>query len=143
MAAADILIIDDEAEFSNVVAERLRNRDFAVDTAQSGLEGIGMAENKAYDAVILDLAMPEMDGIETLKRLLAIDKNLQIILLTGHATVQTGIEAMKLGAADFLEKPADIGMLVGKVTEAHEKRVEAFQESLDKKVSDIMKKKGW
>jgi len=143
MAAADILIVDDEVEFSNVVAERLKNRDFAVDTAQNGPEGIDMVRKKSYDAVILDLAMPEMDGIETLKRLLEIDKSLQVILLTGHATVQKGIEAMKLGAVDFLEKPADIGTLVGKVAEAQQKRVEAFQENLEKKMSDIMKKKGW
>jgi DNA-binding NtrC family response regulator len=100
-------------------------------------------KEKVYDAIILDLAMPEMDGIETLKRLFEVDKDLQIILLTGHATVEKGVEALKLGAVDFLEKPADISKLVGKINEAQRKRILLFEEDLDKKMSDIIKKKGW
>jgi DNA-binding NtrC family response regulator len=143
MATARILIVDDELEFSAVVAERLKGRGFDADTAESGMEAISRVKERRYDAIILDLAMPEMDGIETLKQLLEIDKDLQIILLTGRATVQKGIEAMKLGAVDFLEKPADIGTIVGKVVEAQDKRLDLFQRNLDDKMSDLMKKKGW
>ena len=143
MANAKVLIVDDETEFSAVIAERLQARGFAVDTAESGPDGIAKIKETAYDAIILDLAMPGMDGIETLQEMLKIDQTLQIILLTGHATLQKGIEAVKLGAGDFLEKPADIDALVGKVNEAQQKRIASFQENLEKKMSDIMKKKGW
>lgn len=143
MAAATILIVDDEVEFSEVVAERLRGRGFDVDTAEDGPEALEKVKGKSYDAVVLDLAMPEMDGIETLTRLLEIDKNLQVIMLTGRATVQKGVEAIKLGAVDFLEKPADITALIGKVTEAQEKRMAMFESDLEKKMSNLMKKKGW
>jgi DNA-binding NtrC family response regulator len=143
MAAATILIVDDEVEFSEVVAERLRGRGFDVDTAENGPEALEKVKGKSYDAVVLDLAMPEMDGIETLTRLLEIDKNLQVIMLTGRATVQKGVEAIKLGAVDFLEKPADITALIGKVTEAQEKRMAMFESDLEKKMSNLMKKKGW
>jgi DNA-binding NtrC family response regulator len=143
MAAATILIVDDEVEFSEVVAERLRGRGFDVDTAENGPEALEKVKGKSYDAVVLDLAMPEMDGIKTLTRLLEIDKNLQVIMLTGRATVQKGVEAIKLGAVDFLEKPADITALIGKVTEAQEKRMAMFESDLEKKMSNLMKKKGW
>ncbi len=143
MAAATVLIVDDEVDFSGVIAERLRGRGFDVDTAESGAEALDKVKGKSYDAVVLDLAMPEMDGIETLARLLEIDKNLQVIMLTGRATVQKGVEAIKMGAADFLEKPADITDLIGKVTAAQEKRMAIFQTDLEKKMSNLMKKKGW
>lgn len=143
MAAATVLIIDDEIDFSGVIAERLRGRGFDVDTVESGAEAMDKVKGKSYDAVVLDLAMPEMDGIETLTRLLEIDKNLQVIMLTGRATVQKGVEAIKLGAVDFLEKPADITDLIGKVTAAQEKRMAIFQSDLEKKMSNLMKKKGW
>jgi FixJ family two-component response regulator len=89
------------------------------------------------------MAMPDMDGLETMKHLLAYDKNLQVIILTGHGSVKIGVEAVKAGAADFLEKPADIEALAGKITEAQQKRVALFEEDLEQKMSDIMRKKGW
>lgn len=141
--SAKVLIVDDEIEFSNVVAERMRSRGFDVDTAPNGPAGLEKIKEKTYDAIVLDLAMPDMDGIETMKLMLQFDKNLQIIILTGRGSIQKGVEAVKLGAADFLEKPADIEMLAGKVTEAQQKRVTLFEEDLEKKMSDIMRKKGW
>lgn len=143
MATATILIVDDEREFSSVVSERMRNRGFEVDTAENGPVGIEMVKKKTYDAIVLDMAMPDMDGLETMKHMLAYDKNLQVIILTGRGSVKIGVEAVKAGAADFLEKPADIETLAGKITEAQQKRVALFEEDLEKKMSDIMRKKGW
>jgi len=143
MATANVLIVDDEVDFSAVIAERMKARGLEVDTAESGMKGLEMIKEKSYDAIILDMAMPEMDGMETLKRMLAIDKNLQIIFLTGQATVQKGVEAVKLGAVDFMEKPADLATLIGKINEAQKKKVELFEENLQKKMSDILRKKGW
>lgn len=143
MSKAIVLIVDDEVEFSNIVAERLRGRDFEVDTVDRGAAGVEAVSNKPYDAVIVDLAMPGMDGIETLKAMLEVDAGLQIIILTGHGSIQKGVEAVKLGACDFLEKPADIEQLTTKVTEAQQKRVALFEEDLEQKMSNIMRKKGW
>jgi len=70
------------------------------------------AGKKKFDAILLDMSMPGMNGIETLQGLLGINPDLQVILLTGHATVEKGVNAMKLGAADFLEKPAELKELL-------------------------------
>lgn len=143
MVNARILFIDDEEDFVQVVAERLRNRGIDVDTAYSGPAGLTKVREHTYDAVLLDLAMPGMDGIETMKRLLERDPQMQIIILTGHGSVSAGVEAIKQGATDFVEKPADIDTLVDKLSEAHEKRLELFEADVSKKMSDLMRKKGW
>jgi DNA-binding NtrC family response regulator len=143
MAAAKVLVVDDEIEFANVIAERMRGRGYEVDTANSGADGMEKIKEKAYDAVLLDLSMPGLDGMETMKRMLDHDKQLQIIILTGYGSVQKGVEAVKQGAADFLEKPADIDALTGKIDEAYERRVAFFEENIEKKMSDLIKRKGW
>ena len=143
MATATVLIVDDEVDFSGIIAERLRARGFEADTADSGPDGIEKIRHKAYDAIVMDLAMPGMDGIETMKQMLAIDANLQVIILTGRGSVQKGVEAVKMGAVDFLEKPADIDALTGKITEAQTKKMALFEQDLEKKMSDLMRKKGW
>lgn len=143
MAIARILFIDDEEEFVQIVAERLRNRGVEVDSAHDGASGIALAEEHTYDAVLLDLAMPGMDGMETMRRLLEIDQALQVIILTGHGSVDAGVEAIKHGASDFIEKPADIDKLVDKLSDAQQRRLEMFEEDVSKKMSELMKKRGW
>ena len=143
MATAKVLIVDDEKEFSDVLAERMESRGFDVDTVESGAEALEQVSKKNYDAIILDLAMPKMDGIETLRRLLEENADLQILLLTGHATMEKGIEAVKKGATDFLEKPADINVLIEKIMDAQSKKTLLFEKRMEDAVSDIMKKKGW
>ena len=143
MAIARILFIDDEEEFVQIVAERLRNRGVDVDSAHDGASGIELAQEHTYDAVLLDLAMPGMDGMETMRRLLEIDRALQIIILTGHGSVDAGVEAIKHGASDFIEKPADIDKLVDKLSDAQQRRLEMFEEDVSKKMSELMKKRGW
>jgi DNA-binding NtrC family response regulator len=143
MGIATVLIVDDEVEFSSVIAERLRTRGFDADTAENGPAGIQKIQAKAYDAIVMDLAMPGMDGIETMKKMLAIDANLQIIILTGQGSIQKGVQAVKEGAVDFLEKPADIDALTGKITEAQLKKMALFEEDLEKRMNDLMRNKGW
>jgi len=143
MAHPKVLLVDDEKEFREVLSERLSRRGLEVDSAESGPTALAMAEKKAYDAVILDLAMPEMDGLEVLQRLLAKNPNHQVIVLTGQATVEKGVKAVKMGAVDFLEKPAEIEPLVKKVEEAHARMLALFEENLDKKITDITRKRGW
>lgn len=143
MAAAKVLIVDDEVEFADVIAERMRGRGFDVDTANSGADGLERIKEKEYDAIVLDMSMPGLDGIETMKRMLAQDNTLQIIILTGYGSVKKGVEAVKQGAVDFLEKPADIDALADKVGEAHDRRAVLFEEDLEKKMSDLLKRRGW
>lgn len=141
--SARVLLIDDEVDFTEVLAERMRTRGLEVDTAESGVEGINRAKKKYYDAIILDMAMPGMDGIETLKLLLADNPDSQVILLTGRATVQKSVEALKLGAVEFLEKPADIKMLTDMVIEAQKKKAELFEKRMEDGVKKITRQKGW
>lgn len=143
MTAAKVLVVDDEVEFAEAIAERLRNRGYDVDTVNSGTGALAKIKERAYDAVLLDMAMPEMDGMETMKRMLEQEAGLQVIILTGYGSVERGVEAIKHGAADFVEKPADIETLVGKVDTAQEKREAIFEKDLEKKVADVTKRRPW
>jgi DNA-binding NtrC family response regulator len=121
----------------------METRGFNVDIADSGTVAIKKVKEKSYDAIILDMAMPEMDGIEVLKILLNENPDLQIIFLTGHATLEKGIKAVKLGAVDFIEKPVDIEKLLEKVNEAKTKRDFLSEKKTEKDIEDLLKKKGW
>lgn len=143
MSESTVLLIDDEVDFVEVLAERLEARGLAVDTAENGEVALEKAEKRPFDAILLDMAMPGMDGIQTLKGLLGINPDLQVILLTGRATLGQAVEAMKLGALDLLEKPVEIETLVAKIEEAATKRSSLTEKRIDDKLSDIMRKKGW
>jgi len=142
MVGDKVLLIDDEEEFVETLAERLKTRGLKVETATSGEQAVELA-GKNFDAVLLDLAMPGMDGIATLKRMRQINPRLQIILLTGHATVKKSIEAMKLGAVDVLEKPADIKDILDKIEEASSNKADLDEKDIEEKLADIMRKKSW
>jgi DNA-binding NtrC family response regulator len=138
-----ILLVDDEEEFTKVLAERMETRGLDVDTVASGAEALEQARDKPYDAVILDMAMPEMDGIETLKRLLDENPDLQVIFLTGKATLQKGIEAVKLGALDFLEKPVKLETLMERIKEAKSNKIILVEKKNEEKIRGILGTKGW
>jgi len=138
-----VLLVDDEKEFLEVMAERMEARDMNVTTTTSPKDALEMAQEESFDAIILDLMMPEMDGLETLKELKKKNPDLQVILLTGHATVQKGVEAMKLGATDLLEKPADLKVLTEKIKKAHARKIVLVQKKAEEKVKHILAVKGW
>jgi len=138
-----VLLVDDEEEFVLALSKRLKARGLEVLTAESGEKAIEIVRNHRFDAIVLDLAMPGMDGIETLKRLLEIDRDAQVILLTGHGTVPAATEAMKLGAADFLEKPCDFQDLMDKLREAIRQRMKSIAKHSEEEIADILRKKGW
>ena len=137
------LLVDDEEDFTSALAERLSLRHIHADTAVNGHDALRQAEQRRYDAIVLDLAMPGIDGLETLRRLLQINPDLQVIVLTGRGSTDKAVQAMKLGALDFLEKPVEIGTLIGLIDDAATKRTSLEQRRLDKKVDDIIRKKGW
>ena len=143
MAGERVLLVDDEIDFIRTLSERLEARDLKVELAQNGPEALKKAGESAFDAIILDLAMPGMDGIETLSLLRKDHPDMQVILLTGHATVEKGVEAIKLGAMDFLEKPVGIQELMEKVKEARVKRQAAIEEKTQQMIQDIVRTKGW
>lgn len=142
MAQATVLIVDDEKDFLETISERLTNRGFLVDAADNGLEALDKLDAKNFDAIVLDMMMPEMDGIETLKHIRTRHPEMQVILLTGHATLQKGVEAVKLGAMDFLEKPAEIDALIAKIKEAKSNRLLLVEKQREKAVQEVLVKYG-
>lgn len=140
---ASVLVVDDEEQFLDMFSKRLEGRGLKVDTAKSGEEAIKHAKERDFDAIVLDLVMPGIGGIETLKRLREENPDLQIIILTGHATVEKGVEAIKAGAVDFMEKPVDINKLMEKIGEAAHKKILIVEKKAEDHVKDILQSKGW
>ncbi|MEJ5347291.1 MAG: response regulator [Desulfosoma sp.] len=138
-----VLLVDDETDFLEVMAERMKAREIRVKTAPSAREALSLIEHESFDAVILDLQMPEMNGIEALKVMKSKNPDIQVIVLTGHATVQKGIEAMKLGASDVLEKPADVKVLADKIRKAHVEKMVLVEKKTEEKIRNILRQKGW
>ncbi len=103
-----VLVVDDEEDFGTAVATRLRRRGFEASAVFAGRDALRIIQRTRYDVMVLDLKMPEMDGVEVLREVRRLDPNLQVVVLTGHGTVEAGIEGMQLGAADFLQKPLAI-----------------------------------
>jgi DNA-binding NtrC family response regulator len=123
MTAPFIMLVDDEISFVETLAKRLETRNMEIITAFSAEEGLEkLKKNQNLDVIILDVKMPRMDGIEMLKKIKAGFFMTEVIMLTGHATIESGIDGMKLGAFDFLTKPCDIEELVSKVAEATKKK---------------------
>jgi DNA-binding NtrC family response regulator len=116
-----ILTVDDDDEFRSVVARRFQRRGYDVEHSGSAADALAKAEQKHFDVAILDIAMPEMDGVRLLERLRAVDPETQVIMLTGQATIETAIRAMKLGAYDYLTKPCELAELEVHVERACEK----------------------
>ncbi|MCK9265059.1 MAG: response regulator [Desulfobulbaceae bacterium] len=140
---ANVLLVDDEEQFLDALSSRLETRGYRVDTVTSGEDAVDLIEGKSFDAIVLDLAMPGLDGLETLKRIKEKNPDLEIIMLTGHATVKSGIEAMKMGAEDFLEKPVDLKELLDKIGEAKHKRMLVVEKKRQEEVNKIIKSKSW
>jgi len=140
---ARILLVDDEEEFLASLKARLEIRGLKVETAASGEEAIKRVGQQEYDAIIVDLSMPGIDGIETLERIKNINPDAELIMLTGHATVESGVNAMKKGAGDFLQKPVDITDLLKKISEAKDRRMHLLEKKSQDELDQILKSRGW
>lgn len=114
-----VLLVDDEEEFAETLAERLRRRDFAVDFALSGTDALQKFQPDLYDVIVLDVLMPGKDGIQTYAEIRKIDPLVQVIMLTGHAKVETAIGGMKAGVYDYLIKPVKIEDLTARIVMAY------------------------
>lgn len=141
--AHKVLLVDDEEDFLEIMSERMQHRGMEVSTANSAEAALELIENEAFDAIILDFMMPEMNGLETIKAIKTKKPELQIILLTGQATLEKGVEAMKLGAMDVLEKPADIEVLAAKIEKAGAQKAVIVEKRTQSHIKDIIEKMGW
>jgi DNA-binding NtrC family response regulator len=138
MAIANILLVDDEMPFVDTMSKRLKKRDTTVIPAYSGPEALEcLKQHNDIEVIILDVKMPGMDGIETLRMIKQKYPLVEVIMLTGHATVETGIEGMKLGAFDYLLKPCEIEDLIMKVKEAALRKREHEEKIVNARVREI------
>ncbi len=139
MTTANLLIVDDEVAFVETMAKRLGKRDFNVFKAHSGMEALEMlSENgEKIEVVILDVKMPGMDGIETLSEIKRKFPLVEVVMLTGHATVASAIDGMKQGAFDYLMKPCDMEVLTAKVVEAADKKRRHEEKIIEARMKEI------
>lgn len=117
-----LLLVDDEERFTQTLSKRLDERGIDVATASSGSEALKLIEDNVYDVAVVDVKMPGMDGVETLREIKKVSSLTEVILLTGHASVDSAIDGMRLGAFEFLLKPCEIEELIAKIEEAYAKR---------------------
>ena len=136
--AINILLVDDEIPFLETMTRRLTKREFITASASSGNEAIRLLEkNDDVDVVVLDVKMPVMDGLETLKIIRQRFPLVEVIMLTGHATIESAIEGMKLGAFDYLMKPCDMEELLSKVREAAMKKKRQNEKIIEAQLKKI------
>ncbi|MBU0988456.1 MAG: response regulator [Proteobacteria bacterium] len=128
MQKIKILLIDDEEDFVKMLSERLRTRNLESDIALNGEQALELVVNQVPDVMILDLKMPGLDGMEVLRHVKTTYPDVEIIILTGHYSLEDRIEALVLGAYEFLEKPVDIDHLINTIKQAYK--------SLPKSASD-------
>lgn len=117
-----VLVVDDELDFLETIVKRLERRRITVTGVASGEEALKQLETFPVDVVILDVKMPGMDGLETLRHIKRRWPFVEVILLTGHGSVESGIQGMELGAYDYVMKPAKLGDLIAKVEQAYERK---------------------
>ena len=115
MKGAKILLVDDEEVFTRNMSKLLSSRGYEVSAVTSGDAALRALESRAVDVIVLDLKMPGMDGLTTLKEIQKLGLFVQVLILTGHAAIDSALEAMKLGAYDYLTKPCEIDELVVKI----------------------------
>ncbi|MCG6948021.1 MAG: response regulator [Acidobacteria bacterium] len=138
-----VLLVDDEEEFVDTLAERMRNRGMEVSTSNSGKDALDLIDSDSFDVVVLDLQMPGMDGIEVLERIKQRRPDIQVVLLTGHATVEKGVEAMKQGALEFLEKPIDFSKLSEIIHKAKAEKMILVDQDTEERIREIIRGKSW
>lgn len=138
---ARILLVDDEQDFVEILSMRLGEAGESVTAAYNGQECLNKLETQKFDVVILDIKMPGMDGIQTLRKIKILYPLVEVILLTGHGTTETAVEGMKLGAYDYLLKPADFKDLTTKLEGARKKKEEQ-EERIRKAEARLLLRRG-
>jgi DNA-binding NtrC family response regulator len=138
-----VLIVDDEVDFADILAKRLEVRGFEVATIFNGDDAIRCIKGQEFDVVLLDVLMPGKSGIDTLKEIKKIRPLVHIIMLTGHARVDTAMEGMELGAYDYLIKPTETEALVEKIRLAHSHKTSQEERIRQTRTAPPPEKRGW
>jgi two-component system, OmpR family, response regulator CpxR len=138
-----VLLVDDEKEFVDALAERLEIRDFEILKALDGDEAIGRVTNMDIDVVVLDVLMPGKDGLTTLREIKKAKPMVEVIMLTGNATVPSAIEGLQSGAYDYLMKPTETQDLVAKIALAYKRKAEQEERIRQAQIENIMLRRGW
>jgi DNA-binding NtrC family response regulator len=124
-----ILIVDDEEKFVSYLSKRLKMREYDVAVSLSGEDALEKVKEHDFDVVILDVLMPGIDGIEALREIKKVKPLIEVIMLTGHASVEAGVEGMRLGAYDYLMKPCEAEELISKINKAYERKVDMEEQT--------------
>lgn len=138
-----LLLVDDEKDFTDTLAQRLKTRGFDVISVYNGQSAVDSVEQNTVDVVVLDVHMPGLSGTETLQRIKEIAPLVQVVMLTGNVTVEKAIAGMKLGAYDFLMKPAELEKLIDKINEAYEIKKEHEDRIHKAEIDTILSRRGW
>ena len=138
-----VLLVDDERDFVDALAERLEMRDFEISKAFNGDEALAAVNSGDVDVVVLDVLMPGKDGIATLKEIKQAKPLLEVIMLTGNATVESAIEGLKVGAFDYLMKPTETKDLIAKIVQAYKRKAEQEDRIRQAHIESIMLRRGW
>ncbi|AFM26981.1 response regulator [Desulfomonile tiedjei] len=138
-----LLIVDDEEGFVSALSRRLSARGIDVYSASNGEEGLTrLSDHPEIDIVLLDVKMPGIDGIETLRQIKRTHPLVEVIMLTGHATVESAIDGMKLGAFDYLMKPCELEELASKLAQAKAKKTAHQAKILEATGKELRKQRG-
>ena len=137
-----LLFVDDEEEFVNYMTKRLSRHEFEVHAYTNPVEALQKTEGQSYDVGLLDLKMPEMDGEELLNRLKERDPTIEIIILTGHGSIESAFRSARVGAYEYLLKPCDFDDLVNSINTAYAKRIKALGGAKAKQVDALMERAG-
>ena len=138
MSIANVLLVDDESEFVETFSERLAMRNLSILEAFSGEEALQvLAKHQDIEVVILDVKMPGMNGVETLAEIKKTYPLVEVIMLSGHADVESAIDGMKQGAFDYLMKPCDMDQIIAKVTEAAAKKRDHEEKIIQARIKEI------
>lgn len=138
-----VLLVDDEEEFVEALAERLETRDFAVFKAYSADQALTLIAQQEVDVVVLDVLMPGKDGIVALREIKERQPILEVIMLTGNATVESAVNGLKLGAFDYLMKPTETKELVEKIINAYKRKADQEARIRNAEIERIIISRGW
>ena len=138
MIGSKILLVDDEIVFTDNVQKILNNRGYRVKAVNNGASAINALEQENFDVVVLDLKMPGMDGITTLKEIKKLGLFTETLILTGHGSIDTALEAIKLGAYDYLTKPCEIDELVEKIEGAWQRKDGEEKKDMQDKIQKVV-----
>ena len=138
LKGARVLLVDDEVELTQSLARVLGRRGLRVTTASNGSEALELFRERRFDLVVLDVKMPQLGGVEVLRRIKGVDPSVEVILLTGHPSVRTAVEGLESGAFDYLLKPPEIETLLAKLEQAYLHRRDRLQQEREAMLREIV-----